>query len=529
MKKVLNFRPFVLFALSIVVGIVLSTFVFVSLNLKLVFLLFFALLSICSIILLIVFKAKFLKYLVVCLLLITLPIGQYYGMHRQMNKNYKHNETEVLINGRICENFKFTSSGNLSFEIDDVTLVGANFKEKINGSIAIYTNPENYDLEKLEVGRFVSVFGKIRINHFEENSKYLLSNLSNNVIGSCYANYSSVTIKNETDRTLDESARLAVWNKLQSFDIEYAEIGYAMMFGDASSIDEDVVSAFRTTGIAHLLAVSGLHVSIIVMMISFILKLCKVSKRLNVAIVSVILLIYCYLCNFSVSVVRASLMSLLYLFLLARGKCYDRLSALAFSMCIILAISPLKLFNVSLILSFMAVFSITILTKVFEDLFEKCFHKKLSATLALIFAVQVGLVFVQLYFFKNYTPMSIICNFISIPVATMAFVVLIISTIVSSILPFMSFSAKIYDYLMGLVVKFNYTLSKLPLIISVSNLNFWIIIFGTLLMVLLSGFIFIKKRYKAVGVSLFAILCTILLFVWVLNIKWTRQIYCVLI
>ena len=523
MKKIINFRPFVLFAMSLIIGIVLATFVFVTENLKLVFFIFFLMLFIASIIVAIIFKAGFLKYIAICLLLIVIPIGQMFHIHHEMNKNLDFDETEVVICGRIAENYKFTNTGNLKLEIDNIEIIGADFKHNIKGRVVLYSNPANYNLEKLDVGRNVSVFGKIRLNNFEKESKYLLSNLSNGVVGSCYVNYSSFNIKEEIDKTFDEKIRGEVWNKLQNFDTEYADIGYAMMFGDSSQIDEDVISSFRTTGIAHLLAVSGLHVSIIAMMISFLLGLLKLPKGANFAVMSVLLFAYCYLCSFSVSVVRASLMSLLYLYLMARGKCYDRLSALAFSICVILIINPLKLFNVSFILSFVAVYAITLLTKLFEDLFDKVCHKKLSKTIALIFAAQVGLILVQLYFFKNYTPMSIVSNFISIPVATIAFVLLIITTLISSVLPFMSFMTIGYDYLMGLVVKFNYTLSKIPLIVSVNNLSFWIVLFGLLTITLCSDFVFVKKRYKAVGVSIFAIICTILLFVWVLNIKWTRQ------
>jgi competence protein ComEC len=274
-----------------------------------------------------------------------------------------------------------------------------------------------------------------------------------------------------------------------------------------------VESAFRTTGIAHLLAVSGLHVSIIALLVSFVLKLFKVSKMTNFGIMFVLLLFYSYLCDFSVSVLRASIMTLFLLYLRARGKCYDSLTALSISLCLILIIDPLKLFNVSLILSFMAVLSIILMLKVFEALFEKCFHKKISGSLALIFAVQVGLVLVQLYFFNNYSVMSLICNFISVPIATIAFVLLILGTVVSAMIPFMSFICLGYDYLMGLVVKFNYTISKAGFVFSLNNFNFLVVILGIMLLLFLSDYIFIKKRYKAIGASVCLILSSIMIFV----------------
>lgn len=519
MKKIMNFRPFVLFALSLILGICLATFIFVTENLKLVFLIFFSLMFVCSVILTVVFKARFLKYLTTCLLLVVISVGYMFNFHHKVNSVMKYNDSDVLITGRICSNYKTTESGKLGIILDDVTILNEDNETEIDGKIQIYVSSENFDLEDLKVGRYVSALGIMYVNDFNDKSGYSLSSLSNKVYASCFVSYQTFKFDNDFDISVDEKIRFNIYERLKSYDLDYADIGYGMLFGDSSMIDGDIVSAFRTTGIAHILAVSGLHVSIVAMLVSFALRLFKCSKKTNVIIMAIILLGYCYLCNFSVSVVRASLMTLIFLYMKARGKCYDRLSALAFSACVILVLCPIKLFNISFVLSFMAVLSIILLTDVFESLFDKCFHKKMSGTLALIFAVQVGLVFVQLYFFKKYTPLSIVCNFISIPVSVFAFNLMIFG-LIFSFLPFMSFVLLGFDYLMGLVVKFNYTLSKIGLAFATNNLSFLIVILGAIIIVLLSNYIFIRKRHKVVGVSLLMVLSTILLVLWQ---KWTRQ------
>lgn len=513
MKKIMNFRPFIVFALSLVFGILSATYLFVSLNLKLIYFIFFANVFICLIILLAIFKRRVLAFLSVCVLLATIPIGRLYFKQKEIEHNYRFNEEQVVVSGRICENYAFSSSGNLSLKLDNITVIGANFKEEISGKIAVYSRPDNYDLSKLEVGKFVSFFGSLKVNKFEPKADFSLYNASQNIVGSLYASYSSFEIKNEISTSFDEDVRNAVYQKLNSFDLEYADIGYAMMFGDDSKIDDIVVNSFRTTGIAHLLAVSGLHVSILIMMISFLLKLCKTSSKIRLIIISVILLFYCYLCDYSVSVLRASIMSIILLYLKMRGKCYDGLSAMAFSMCVILLINPLNIFKASFLLSYFAVFSIIIFAQTLSFVFDKIFHKKLSSTLALNLAVQAGLIFVQLYLFKRYSIFSIICNLISVPIATTAFIVLIFGFLISCVLPFMSFLCLGYDYLMSLVVKLNYTISKIGIVLAVNNLNFWIIIFGVLTLILISNYVFLKKRYKAIGVSIFAVAGSILLFV----------------
>ena len=502
-----------MFALSLILSICFATYILVSENLKLIFFVICILMFLCAVIVSIIFKRKFLVILSVVMLLFAIPIGQMYLKQKTYNKTSKYAFEEVVINGRICENIKFTSTGNLNITLDSIEIVGPNYRKTIDGRVSIYTNPSNYDLSLLEIGRFVSTFGKLNVYGLGYGVSDTLFYLSRDIVASSYVSYSSFEIKDKVSLSFAESVRKSVYQKLQSFDLEYADIGYAMMFGDSSTIDDDVVSAFRSTGIAHLLAVSGLHVSIIAMIISFILKLLKSSNRTKFAVMSVLLVFYMYLCDFSVSVVRASIMTMILLYLKTRGKCYDGLSALAFSAIVILLANPLKLYNVSFILSFMAVLSIMIISKSFETLFDKAFHKKMSSTFALLFAVLVGLTFVQLYFFKKYSLFSIACNFVSVPVATIAFIILIIGTIVASVLPFMTFVCLGYDYLMGLIVKFNYTVSKIGLVITINNLNFLIIVFGVIMMVLASNFVFVKKRYKAVGISLFAIVSLILLLV----------------
>lgn len=509
----MNFRPLAVFILSLILGIVLATFVFVSQSLKLVFIVFFGIIILCLISLIILFRKKFFIFIAVSVLLLTIPICQIYSKSLEHDKLRNLTKNEVVVSGRISENFKISSSGSLNFVLDDVVLIGPNFKKEINGKVSIYTSPNNFKLDELEIGTMLSAFCKLNVYDIENIEEYTLYNLSKNVVASAYVPDSDIVMKSGKYLAVDEKVRNCVYDKLKSFDIEYFEIGYAMMFGETNFIEQDILSSFRTTGIAHLLAVSGFHVTIIASIVSFILKRLKASNSLNFIIMTILLFVYSYLCNFSVSVVRASLMMILYLYLKMRGKCYDRLTALSFAGLVLLLANPINMFNVSFILSFMAVFSITVLENTFKFLFDKCMHKKMSNTLALIFAVQVGLIFVQLYYFKKYTPLSIVCNFISIPVSTIAFNVLIIGTLVSFIIPFMSFISVGYDYLMGLIVKFNYTLSKINLVVSIKNLNFLIIIFGMIIMLILSNFIFSKKRYKAVGVSVFLALSTILLFV----------------
>ncbi len=514
MKKILNFRPFVLFALCLMLGTLLATYVFASSNLKLIYFLFLSVIALSFITLTIIFKKKVLAIIAVCVLLFSAPFGLLHFKQKKFEYNLKFDEQKLVIKGRICEHYDFSSSGNLSLMLDSVTVVGANFSEDLYGKIAVYVSPENFNLKDFELGRFITIFGKLRVNDFKTGEKFALYNMSSNIIGSCFSDYSNFEFQNNKNTSFDESVRTIVYNKLTDFDLKYANLGYAMFFGDDTLVEDDIILSFRTTGIAHLIAVSGLHISIIIAMLGFVLRLLKVSDKTKFVIFVVVFAFYSYLCNFAVSVLRACLMALVLLYMKIRGRCYDGLSSMAFSIIPILLINPLNMFKVSFILSYMAVFSIIIFTKTLVVVFDKVFHKNLSNSLALNVSVQAGLLFVQLYFFKNYSPLSIMCNLLSIPISSIAFMILIAGFLISCIFPFMSFLCYGFDGLMNLVVKFNYTISKTGISLTMNNLNFWVIILGAASMLILSDFIFVKNRYKAVAVSTLTIIAGILLFVW---------------
>ena len=269
-----------------------------------------------------------------------------------------------------------------------------------------------------------------------------------------------------------------------------------MIFGDTSFIDGNVIETFRNTGIAHILAVSGLHVSLIVGILSFILKKLKVPNKVNFVIFGITLLFYSYLCNFSVSVIRAALMSMFALYASIRGKAYDNLSILSFVAVLILLVDPLKMYNISFVLSFSAVLSIILLASPIKRFLFRYFKPKMASTLSLNLAVQFGLLVINAYYFERYQLLGLLCNLISVPLSMFSFIILIIGMAISAILPFMSFICDIYGYLMGLVVKFNHYISSLGFVIDFLEFNVLAIILMLVVMFVLSDYIFVKRNKK---------------------------------
>lgn len=495
MKRLMNLRVFLILAIAMLVASTFVTYVFITNSLRLIIFSILVALFAVLLIISIIYKFKFLYLFSAVLLFMSIPFINVYFRSKNLDKNYKFNESEVTVYGKFSENFSYTTSGNLKLTLDDVYIISNGETHKIDGKIQLYTNPSNFNLDDFKLGRYISASTELTFYFLDGNSSSMFY-LNRNIVASGYALFYEITFTDDYNITLRDSIRNFTLEYLNKFDVEYSEIGYAMIFGDTSFIDGNVIETFRNTGIAHILAVSGLHVSLIVGILSFILKKLKVPNKVNFVIFGITLLFYSYLCNFSVSVIRAALMSMFVLYASIRGKAYDNLSVLSFVAVLILLVDPLKMYNISFVLSFSAVLSIILLASPIKRFLFRYFKPKMASTLSLNLAVQFGLLVINAYYFERYQLLGLLCNLISVPLSMFSFIILIIGMAISAILPFMSFICDIYGYLMGLVVKFNHYISSLGFVIDFLEFNVLAIVLMLVVMFVLSDYIFVKRNKK---------------------------------
>ncbi len=455
-----------------------------------------------------VLRKKVLLMISASFLVVSIAFGYVYAKGQMLDSYQKYAGEGVYIYAKIAENYKFTSSGNLSINLTDVQIKTEAGYEKLNGKITLYTNPNNLDLTEFSAGRYL--YTKTNLTVFDLNgglkdNDRSLSLLSNGVIGYSYSTFYDIVLTDTYKISARDYICGSIRNNLHSADIEYADLGYAMLFGESSYLDDNIKEEFRLTGIAHLLAVSGLHFSIIFSIISFVAKASKANKKFSFLVQAVIIILYCYLCKFSVSVVRAGVMAFIAGFAKVRHKPYDSLSALTLVATLILCINPIKLFNISFILSFIAVLSITMLMPLFNNFFSKFFKDNIASTLAVNIAVQIGMFAVNLYYFGRYAVFSGIINLLLIPIATLAFGLLIISVILSRVFPLAIYLSKGFDFFIDIVVKINSYFTSGEFYLSMGNLTIIPVIMILLIMVCASDYIFIKKKNRIITISTFAI------------------------
>ncbi|MDR1939590.1 MAG: ComEC/Rec2 family competence protein [Clostridiales bacterium] len=141
-------------------------------------------------------------------------------------------------------------------------------------------------------------------------------------------------------------------------------VAYALLFGDGGAMDGETEGYYESVGVMHVFAVSGLHFGFLFGALSFIFFKIKFKRKyLRETLIFVIFLAYAYLCDFSPSVMRAVIMLTVHMAARASGRRYDGLNILCFAAVIILLINPLFLLSFGFLLSFFAVFGITLYYK----------------------------------------------------------------------------------------------------------------------------------------------------------------------
>lgn len=510
-KKFVNFRPIFLIAITLLVATFFATKVCVGQGLKLTFFIALLVLAIACFVALIFKKIKILIVLGCTLLFASYPFLNVFIKGEKLADYQELNTSVVSITGTASGSYKI-KNGIMSFDLKDAEVLYCGKEIKISGMITVYCSPDNWVLDQdFRSGTLLNFTAQLNmLSCQDENLKRAYSFLSSNVVGIAYANEGS--FKNlGYHPTLGDRVHNYISNKLQKANLKNSGIAMALLLGDTSSIDAETSEEFKLTGIAHLLAVSGLHVSVIMVLLNLILRKCKVKSSISVIITGVTLASYCYICNFSVSIIRASIMALVCGYATVRGKPYDRLSSLSFASVLTMLWSPLMMFNLSYQLSFLAVLSMCCLSPVLERLFSKKLKQGLTDALAVDVAIDIGLVAIMCHYFGRVSLVTVPANLVLIPISSLAFTVLIVGFLISAVLPFMSFLMLGYDYLMNIVVQFNSWLANLNLSVFVSASSL-VVVLTMLLVWACSDYLFVSRKAKGISASVFSIgICVLLL------------------
>ncbi len=232
---------------------------------------------------------------------------------------------------------------------DDYTVLSVKCDEGINQNVTLILRRNgNTDVD---IGKRIEFSGELK---FEDS----LYNKGNECFLSTFP--TSYRIADETDPVGNFVFTLRTKIRTIADGMENSQLVKAMMLADKSDIDDELNEDFKRLGTSHLLAISGLHLSIIVMSFYMLLTRLGIHHIFSAILSSMLALFYMLTTGFSLSLVRAGQMMMVFFLARSLRRANDSLTSLFISGFLILVHSPWSAFNMGFLMSFFATFGIIV-------------------------------------------------------------------------------------------------------------------------------------------------------------------------
>ena len=218
--------------------------------------------------------------------------------------------------------------------------------------------------------------------------------------------------------------RSQLLQRLGSQESEAYAVVAAMTLGDKSTLTQELRDIYAITGASHILALSGLHLSIIFMLLTLLFSGSRFfSFSLSHLFTLTSIWAFAFLVGMPVSVIRSATMLTVYSLLSLGHRDKMSVNTLAFTALLVLIVNPLSLFDIGFQMSYLSVFAILLIVPLSERLFPVGFlmtHraiKYLWGMLAVSCAAQIGVAPLVAYYFGRLPVYFLLTNFIVIPAA----------------------------------------------------------------------------------------------------------------
>ncbi|MGJ4849338.1 ComEC/Rec2 family competence protein [Bacillota bacterium Meth-B3] len=221
-----------------------------------------------------------------------------------------------------------------------------------------------------------------------------------------------------------ERLRAAAGAALDRLFSDHAALARSMLLGDKGALPEELLEQFRTAGVAHLLAVSGLHVSALAVALAWLLRRFGLGRRRAFFITLPLIALYALLVGLPASAVRAALTFALAGGARLSGRPYDALTGLGAALSILLAAQPLSIGDPGLILSFSAIAGILLLAPTLRTLLRSSGRSRpvrhLLDALAVSLGAQLATLPALCCLYGAITPYALLTNLIAVPLGMLA-------------------------------------------------------------------------------------------------------------
>jgi len=213
----------------------------------------------------------------------------------------------------------------------------------------------------------------------------------------------------------------------EAFPTDEGAVLKAFVTGDSSDVSKNIEESFSNSGLSHILAVSGLHVSVFISLVVSLLRLFNISKRKEMIFSVIAAFFFVFFTGASVSALRAGILAVIALVAKLIYRKSDSLTTLSLAAAMLSAFDPLVVYSASFMLSFSATAGILLFYNTISDFFSKLYKRldgksfifKVSRNVCDSFAVglsaQIFTTPLLVYLFSGFSAMSIISTMFVTP------------------------------------------------------------------------------------------------------------------
>lgn len=337
------------------------------------------------------------------------------------------NDTSVSLTGRVYQKETAAGDGKNAVVYLRLTDAGrglepAGLSREVN--VICYLKPD----QKLpEIGCEATLTGRLKCfeeasnpGQFDAKSYYHLRKLSFQLF------QTEIQSKSETYSRLGEGLFQIREHCLrilsESLEPRYASVMQAMLLGEKKAMDEEIKELYQRNGIAHVLAISGLHISFLGMMLCKLIRKTGLPVAVQALTPMVCLIFYGVMTGFSVSSLRAVIMFGVQMAALFCGRTYDLVTAASLAALFLAAEQPYYLEYSGFLFSFGCVFAIGILVPGLTPRRSGSGSGPWEKTLSsFLFAgtVTAACLPLQLWFFGRIPVYSVLLNLLIVPLMSL--------------------------------------------------------------------------------------------------------------
>ena len=312
----------------------------------------------------------------VCLITAVCACLLFVSFNSERQNMYSLDGTTAEIEGTIIQS-PFRKDTDLK-HICEIRLENIN-GEKAKGKLRLYFSPtrDAIDCSSLSAGSKLRF--KAQVSASGKNDKSIKRYFTSKGIFLSAYNIEKISISPYEKMTVSyyaEKLRFIANEKLfKSFEDKIAGLLAGILTGEKGHLDAELYNKLCVTGSAHLMAVSGLHLSVWVLSLSSLLPEKKRTNTMRIFSLIFAVIFIMLLAGMSESVKRAGLMSIVFLSSKLSSRQSDSINSLGFAVLLIILINPASVMSVSLQLSFLSTLGILTLGRLYLERSAEIFRK----------------------------------------------------------------------------------------------------------------------------------------------------------